>query len=287
MLSGWKYICVQFGYSVTDVYTGAYLENPGILCYCSHMRFAVVGSGSCGNSYIFKTVGSGFVVDNGYSCLEFCRRAKALGFDPSDVKYIFLTHVHRDHIAGVEKLSRKFEIPVFVAEKLYLTGFVKNGFYRRVDITPGLTYNLDDFSFTVFPTFHDAPNSVGYSFSHEKDQFTIITDTGKTSPQMRNLAEKSNVIFLESNYCPDMLRKGPYPPFLQERILSDHGHLSNYDALDFVKKLSGDIERKIYLCHISDKNNSPERVKEVFDTGLPENVKYYVCRRGIPVMGEE
>ena len=168
-----------------------------------------------------------------------------------------------------------------------LTGFVKNGFYRRVDITPGLTYNLDDFSFTVFPTFHDAPNSVGYSFSHEKDQFTIITDTGKTSPQMRNLAEKSNVIFLESNYCPDMLRKGPYPPFLQERILSDHGHLSNYDALDFVKKLSGDIERKIYLCHISDKNNSPERVKEVFDTGLPENVKYYVCRRGVPVMGEE
>ena len=116
---------------------------------------------------------------------------------------------------------------------------------------------------------------------------TIITDTGKTSSQMRQLAEESDVLFLESNYCPDLLKKGPYPVWLQKRILSEYGHLSNFDALEFVKSLGCEKCRKIYLCHISDKNNTPERVKEVFDSVPLKNIEYIICKRGIPVMGEE
>ena len=147
--------------------------------------------------------------------------------------------------------------------------------------------SLDDFSFTVFPTFHDAPDSVGYSFFMEGERVTIITDTGKTSDQMKALAEKSDVLFLESNYCPDMLKHGPYPVWLQKRILSEYGHLSNFDALEFVKSLGCEKCRKVYLCHISDKNNTPEKVQEVFDSAPLKNIKYIICKRGIPVMGEE
>ena len=251
------------------------------------MRYAVLGSGSCGNSYIFKTASSSFVVDNGYSFAEFRRRAEVFGFDISAIKYIFLTHIHRDHIAGVETLSNKLKIPVFTAENLDLTGCTKKGFFKRVGITPGLSYNLDDFSFTVFPTFHDAPDSVGYSFKTGEGRYTIITDTGKTSPQMKALAEESQVLFLESNYCPDLLKKGPYPVWLQKRILSEYGHLSNFDALEFVQSLGCGKCRKVYLCHISDKNNTPERVQEVFDSVPLKNIEYIICKRGIPVMGEE
>ncbi len=251
------------------------------------MRYAVLGSGSCGNSYIFKTASSGFVVDNGYSFAEFRRRAEAFGFDVRNIKYIFLTHVHSDHLKGVETLSNKLKIPVFTAENLDLTSCTKKGFFKQVGITPGLSYNLDDFSFTVFPTFHDAPDSVGYSFYQNGNRYTIITDTGKTSPQMKALASESQVLFLESNYCPDLLKKGPYPVWLQKRILSDYGHLSNSDALDFLKSLGTDIKRTVYLCHISDKNNTPERVKEVFDSAPLKNIEYIICKRGIPIMGEE
>ena len=251
------------------------------------MRYAVIGSGSCGNSYIFKTKKSGFVVDNGYSFSEFRRRAESFGFNIKDIKYIFLTHIHRDHVAGVETLSNRLGIPVFTAENLDLGEFCRKGFFKRIDITPGQTYSIDDFSFTVFPTFHDAPDSVGYSFCQEGERATIITDTGKTSDQMRQLAEDSDILFLESNYCPDMLKKGPYPIWLQKRILSEYGHLSNFDALDFVKSLSCDRFRKLYLCHISDKNNTPERVQEVFDSAPLKNIEYIICKRGIPVMGEE
>ena len=104
---------------------------------------------------------------------------------------------------------------------------------------------------------------------------------------MKQLAEESRVLFLESNYCPDMLKKGPYPIWLQKRILSDHGHLSNFDALEFVKSLDCEKCRKVYLCHISDKNNTPERVQEVFDSDPVKNIEYIICKRGIPVMGEE
>ena len=251
------------------------------------MRYAVIGSGSCGNSYIFKTNKSCFVVDNGYSFSEFRRRAEAFGFDIRDIKYVFLTHIHRDHVAGVETLSQKLGIPVFTAENLDVSGCVRKGFYKQIGLTPGLSYNLDDFSFTVFPTFHDAPDSVGYSFSMEGERATIITDTGRTSPQMKALAEESGVLFLESNYCPDMLKKGPYPIWLQKRILSEYGHLSNFDALEFVKSLGCGKCRKVYLCHISDKNNTPERVQEVFDSTPLKNIEYIICKRGIPVMGEE
>ena len=251
------------------------------------MRYAVIGSGSCGNSYIFKTKKSGFVVDNGYSFSEFRRRAESFGFNIKDIKYIFLTHIHRDHVAGVETLSNRLGIPVFTAENLDFGEFCRKGFFKRIEITPGQTYSIDDFSFTVFPTFHDAPDSVGYSFCQEGERATIITDTGKTSEQMRRLADESDVLFLESNYCPDMLKNGPYPIWLQKRILSEYGHLSNFDALDFVKSLSCDRFRKLYLCHISDKNNTPERVQEVFDSAPLKNIEYIICKRGIPVMGEE
>ena len=251
------------------------------------MKYAVIGSGSCGNSYIFKTNKSGFVVDNGYSCSEFRRRAEAFGFDIKDIKFIFLTHVHRDHIAGVETLSNKLRIPVFTAENLDVSQWVTKGFFKQIGITPGQTYNLDDFSFTVFPTFHDAPDSVGYSFCCGGERATIITDTGKTSDQMKELAEESDILFLESNYCPDLLKKGPYPIWLQKRILSEYGHLSNFDALEFVKSLKTDCLRKLYLCHISDKNNTPERVQEVFDSVPLKNIEYIICKRGIPIMGEE
>lgn len=249
-------------------------------------KYAVVGSGSCGNSYIFKTAESGFVVDNGYSFSEFSRRIKSMDFDIRDIRYIFLTHNHKDHISGMEILSRKLQIPVFVAENLDLSGSLKEGFFRTIEVTPGNTYRVDDFTFTVFSTTHDAPCSVGYSFATSESRYTIITDTGKTSELMRSLADQSDVLFLEANYCPEMLKKGPYPYFLKKRIFSDHGHLSNHDAVDFIKKLDSGKKRSIYLCHISDKNNSPERVKEVFDSEFSGDLDYHICKRGIPVLGK-
>lgn len=248
-------------------------------------KYAVIGSGSCGNSYIFKTGSSCFVVDNGYSFSEFSRRAGSMGFDVSSIRYIFLTHNHRDHISGVESLSRKLKIPVFVSEKLDLSDSVKKGFYGRIDVRPGHSYSVDDFSFSVFSTFHDAPAPVGYSFSFGGKNIIIITDTGKTSDFMSQLASKSDIIFIEANYSPDMLANGPYPDFLRRRIFSDRGHLSNYDALRFLQKLDCGRKRVVYLCHISDKNNSPEVIKSIFDSGLPVNYKYYICRRGVPVQG--
>jgi len=250
------------------------------------VKFAVVGSGSCGNSFIFKTARSCFVVDNGYSFSEFARRIRTMDFDISDIRYIFLTHIHKDHVSGIETLSRRLEVPVFVAENLDLSSCLKEGFFRTIEVTPGNTYKADDFSFTVFSTCHDAPCSVGYSFDTSGGRYTIITDTGKTTETMKKLADDSDVLFLESNYCPDMLNKGPYPHFLKKRIFSDHGHLSNHDAVDFIRKLDSDKKRSIYLCHISDKNNSPERVREVFDSEFSGKLDYHICKRGIPVPGK-
>ena len=250
-------------------------------------RYAVIGSGSCGNSYIFETDSSCFVVDQGYSFSEFSRRARSMGFDVNKIKYVFVTHNHRDHTCGVEVMSNALRIPVFASREDDFSEVVKKGMFCRVDVNCGETYTLDDFSFTVFKTFHDDPASVGYSFRYGDLRFTIITDTGKTSPEMERLSSDSDIIFLESNYCPHMLMNGPYPYYLKKRIMSECGHLSNFDALEFLNKLDSGRRRAVYLCHISAKNNSPDRVREVFDGKIGPQFDCHICRRGIPVPGIE
>lgn len=245
-------------------------------------RFAILGSGSAANGFIFENGDFSILIDNGYSLSEFRRRMKILGFDESRLSFIFLTHHHSDHFKGVEALSSALGIPVVTHGSMPLEKHCRKQGLSRLDIFPGRDYSFDKLQFRCFETSHDAQSSIGFHFTLGEEVFTIITDTGAISKEMESCALQSDYLFLESNYSPEMLHNGPYPAFLKKRILSDRGHLSNLDAAVFMTKLSESENprlKKIFLCHLSEKNNSVERVKEEVGRIYSGSIPYKVCQR--------
>ena len=250
------------------------------------LKYAVLGSGSSANSYIFENEGFAIIIDNGFSCKQAVERALSMGFNTDNVKYIFLTHSHEDHFRGIEVLSRKLKAPVVVHKELNVNRKLKSHFYKRRDIIPGPFYNESGFRFRAFQTSHDADHSISFHFELGGLVFTIISDTGAVSDEMLELAAMSDVLFLEANYNEDMLWNGPYPSFLKERIASEYGHLSNEAAMNFLNEAGGrDGSRlkKVFFCHLSSTNNTPEILKKDLNRYLKWKGEWVICPKGQPV----
>ena len=252
------------------------------------MRYAILSSGSCANSYIFEKDGLCFVIDNGLSCRRFEERCISFGFRPGKIEFIFLTHLHSDHLKGVERLSRKYQIPVVAHKDHGVEELGEKGIFKKLDVEENREYEFRHLKFTPFRASHDSPHSLGFHFNLDDFRFTLITDTGKITEDMFRYARDSHLLFLEANYSPLMLSEGPYPPHLKKRIASSRGHLSNEDAARFMLEItsSGPCSLKyIHLCHLSKNNNTVEKVKEEVSGLYKGEVPWSVCPRGEPVMG--
>jgi len=245
-------------------------------------RFAVLGSGSAANGFIFEHGDFSFLIDNGYSLPEFKRRMGRLDFSLDKLEFIFLTHSHSDHFKGVEALAAHLDIPVVTHGAMPLEHLCRKPGLRRLDIFPERDYSFGPMRFRCFQSSHDAPHAVGYHFQLGELIFTLITDTGLISDEMADLAAVSDYLFLESNYSPELLHQGSYPEFLKKRILSDRGHLSNLDAAAFMSRL---VQRenlrikKIFLCHLSENNNTVDKVKEEIGRMYDGAIPYGICPR--------
>ncbi len=253
----------------------------------AEIKYAVLGSGSSANSYIFELDNMSFIIDNGFTSKEILKRAETFNFDLRKLKFILLTHTHQDHSRGVGRLSKKLKVPVVMHKNLSRGTAEKLGIHSRLDIEPGKEYTLDSLMFVSFATSHDAKNSLGFYFSLGNTNFTLLTDTGIIPEDVLPYVMKSQILFLEANYDEKMLENGPYPSFLKQRIASDRGHLSNRAALDFLKTLDeGTDPSTVYLCHLSDTNNSmdilTQLVEKLNSTGKRNII---ICKKGEPVEG--
>lgn len=246
------------------------------------MNFAVIGSGSSANSYIFEAGEDLFVIDNGFSLKEFKERVRELGFQYTRIKGIFLTHIHSDHSKGVGALSKDLEIPVYAHKN------TKGDFYVHKGIEAREHYIIGDLNIMPFDLSHDAPNSISYYFKIGETRVTLITDTGVITREMFELAKRSNILFLEANYCEEMLESGKYPPFLKRRISSNVGHLSNRSSITFLNDISKEedcVIESVYLCHLSKNNNSVEVLQNNFKEFYTGTLPYRICNRDEAVLG--
>ncbi len=242
----------------------------------SSVRYAVVGSGSSANSYIFEVGESLYVIDNGFSLTQFKKRVVDLGFNYTKIKGVFLTHTHGDHVKGVGALSRDLEIPVYAHVD------IDGDFYIHKGVEPHQHYIFGDLNIMPFDLSHDVENAIGFYFKIADTRFTLITDTGVITPQMFELARRSDILFLEANYNDEMLESGSYPSFLKRRISSDVGHLSNRESIKMLNDLSDDDDCNIsivYLCHLSKNNNSVEALEDDFEEYYDGRFQYRICNR--------
>ena len=227
------------------------------------MKICVLASGSKGNCSYIETDKTKSLVDLGMSAGYIAKSLKSIGVDPSSIQRVFITHTHTDHVAGLKVFLKKYHPIVYLTEKMEaeLDFDIPDKVYIDKDMT------IDDLDVKVIKTSHDAADSNGYVFSSLDKSIVYITDTGYIHVKNFNKLKNKSLYVFESNHDVRMLKNGKYPYYLQQRILSDKGHLSNKDSAYYLSQFIGNNTEKIILIHLSEENNKPEvALKTLLDT---------------------
>ena len=221
------------------------------------MRYCSLGSGSRGNGTLVEQGASRLLVDCGFSLRATEQRLRQAGISGDQLSAILVTHEHSDHIQGVAKLARRYDLPVYLTPG---TGYAlreEDGLdIRHVDLHG--RFGIGELEVTQVAVPHDAREPCQYIFDNGQQRLGVLTDTGTITPWIVEQYSNLDALFLEANYDPHMLSSGPYPAFLKARVGGNLGHLSNQQAAGFLRSAGLDRLRHIAVAHISEKNNRPE-----------------------------
>lgn len=225
----------------------------------SPLRAAVLGSGSGGNAVVVESGDFRVLIDAGFSCKELERRLRLVGIEPATIAAVLLTHEHEDHIKGVDRFARKHRLPVYLTAGTMLgTVLGEEVVPRTVRIESGRPFEVGPFAVEAFSIPHDAREPVGFVLQDGGGRrLGLAGDIGcRTQLAWGRLAEL-DCLLLETNHDLEMLRSGPYPWALKQRVAGRHGHLSNREAADGLPELLAARLRFVVLYHLSRTNNLP------------------------------
>lgn len=222
------------------------------------MTFTIFASGSTGNCALVSAGDTHILVDAGISARRIGDSLARWGLSPADLTAVVVTHAHRDHIAGLPTLTRRFGFPLYAAAPTARQLCYQMALEGRVHtFDPGGDFPLGALSVHSIPTSHDAPGSVGYRFTSPQGRAAVVvTDLGVVTPQVEAGVRGADLAVIECNHDLDCLRTGPYPYPLQARVAGPQGHLSNEDGAALCA-LAARSAHTIVLAHLSQQNNSP------------------------------
>jgi phosphoribosyl 1,2-cyclic phosphodiesterase len=228
------------------------------------LYIASLNSGSNGNCYYVGDGETAVLIDAGLSCRETERRMKQLGLNINQVKAIFISHEHADHVTGLPGLTKKYPLPIYItaptlaAAKLPLSDELVQGFDAHQAVA------IAGLRVTAFPKWHDAADPHSFIVSNGQVTVGIFTDIGQPCGHVTHYFAQCHAAFLEANYCEDMLAKSHYPVFLKKRISGQEGHLSNAQAVQLFVAHKGPQLSHLLLSHLSKNNNSPQLAETIF-----------------------
>ncbi|MDD3893484.1 MAG: MBL fold metallo-hydrolase [Syntrophomonadaceae bacterium] len=237
------------------------------------MQINILASGSTGNAVLVQTGSTKILVDVGISNRRIEKGLAELGIRISDLGGILITHEHSDHINGLDVLVRKYRVPVYTRsltwQKISCTENLPAECVKEIDGH----FNLGEIEIDPFSISHDAADPVVFCFYHGRQKMVIATDLGIVTPTIEKALAYADLMVLESNHDIDMLKNGPYPQVLKQRIRSSRGHLSNWQAAQVLARIPYKIGAKVMLAHLSQQNNHPviaeQTVREVLsDAGI-------------------
>ena len=223
------------------------------------LRIGILGSGSGGNAVVVESGDHRILLDAGFSCRELARRMALLKVDPKSISALILTHEHQDHCKGADGFAKKHKIPVLA------TAGTRNGAGLREDrlrssvlIRSGEPREVAGFVIEPFMIPHDAAEPVGFVVEDPYGRrLGLVADLGCRTSLAWGRLRDLDVLVLETNHDLDMLRNGPYPWSLKQRVAGRHGHLSNREAAEGLPELVGDRLSWVVLYHLSQTNNLP------------------------------
>ncbi|MDO4267792.1 MAG: MBL fold metallo-hydrolase [Eubacteriales bacterium] len=240
------------------------------------MRFVSIASGSSGNCIYIGSENTHILVDAGISNKRIEQGLGAIGVKGSELDGVVITHEHSDHIRGLGVLARKHGVPVYGTKETLEEIAAKTtlGDYPREllrPVSPDVEFAIGDLTLHPFSIDHDAANPVAYRVKNGRRSVAVATDIGHFDQYVIEHLQGLDALLLESNHDVNMLQAGPYPYYLKQRILGDHGHLSNENAGRLLNYILHDNMKHILLGHLSRENNyeqlAYETVKLEIDQG--------------------
>ncbi len=256
------------------------------------LKFCPLASSSKGNCIFISYNDTKILIDIGISCKKVKDSLAEIGENIEDLDGIFITHIHGDHIRGLDVTYRKYNIPIYATEKTW-THLIRNEKVRdlkKSDINYIYKFDnifINDLIIKVFDVPHDTSCAVGYSvFLNGLDGYkiTVATDLGHATEEVLENVKDTNLLFIESNHDIEMLQNGGYPKQLKDRVLGKRGHLSNVSAGELITETYHEGMEYVFLGHLSDENNMPmvayDTVYKILDSNnitVGEDVELYVA----------
>lgn len=225
------------------------------------MRLIVLGSGSTGNALYVESGGTRVLVDAGLSGKETARRMTDVGIDPAALDSILLTHEHVDHMKGAQVISRTVGASVFASGPTRREcKFVRegDGITWGEEVTSSQAFSIGSIDFCPFTIPHDGADTFALTFAADGVKVGVVTDCGYVTQLVAERLRHCDLVLIESNHDREMLKVGPYPWPLKQRIASRLGHLSNEETSRWLREDFDGHAQFIVLGHISRQCNHPE-----------------------------
>ncbi|HVB55626.1 MAG TPA: MBL fold metallo-hydrolase [Candidatus Acidoferrales bacterium] len=259
-------------------------------------RISILASGSTGNCTLLETERTTLLIDAGLGRKEMLRRFESLGREkPERVDAILVTHEHSDHSNALAQLARLWHCPAYLTEpthreilKACPDGPIKK--MERVEhIRAGERFEIGDIEINPFAIPHDAADPVGYAFRANGTKVAIVTDLGYLPELVKHYLREADFLILESNHDLDMLKVGPYPWYIKQRVMSRTGHLSNAIVSEFLA--DSDVfdgrARHLVLAHLSEQNNTPDVARISAEEALGRRPEEFAFRGTLHVASQQ
>lgn len=230
------------------------------------MRIASLGSGSGGNATLIEAAESRVLLDCGFGPRVIARRLHALGVEPETLDAIAITHEHDDHLRGLVRFADRHGLPVYATHGTFRA--LEQRPLRAEPFDAHRPLRLAGLVLEPFPVVHDATEPCQFVIGDGRRRLGVLTDTGQGTPHMTTMLRACDAILLECNHDPAMLRAGPYPRWLQERIAGRFGHLANAQAAELLSMLDRSRLQHVLAGHLSERNNAPEAVRAAIEPVL-------------------
>lgn len=243
------------------------------------VSLTVLASGSKGNSTVVATSRTSILVDCGLSCKETMKRMVAAGEDPLSISAIVISHEHSDHVNGLWVLARKLDVPVYMTGATYAEWQhwardretrIKPQLKKIEFFQAGKAFQIGDVTVSPFTIPHDAVDPVGFTFRAEGLKIGIATDLGYMPRSVVDNIRGCDGLMIESNHDLEMLRGGPYPWVVKQRVMSRTGHLSNAALAQFFSSDYDGSAAFLVLAHLSEANNHPDLARSAAEQALAD-----------------
>lgn len=222
------------------------------------IRFASLGSGSAGNALLVEHGATCVMLDCGFGLRETVARLLRLGWAPSDLAGILVTHEHGDHVAGVFRLARKFGLPVWMTHGTWAGCREADSELDLRIIDSHRSLSIGDHEVLPFPVPHDAREPVQFVFSGSGVRLGVLTDIGEPTAHVCEMLSGCAGLVLEFNHDAEMLERSAYPVSLKRRIAGRYGHLENSVAAKLLGRIDCSRLQTLVAAHLSERNNRPE-----------------------------